>query len=98
MRKLCEANRGEDQVGLWLQLFALMVMSGLIFSRTPYGAAWGVEKYVHDVTGLAKYNWAKAVWRVLVKSLDEIQQKLARRDVSDVQMNGFTLLIQVWLM
>lgn len=33
MRKLCEANRGEGQVGLWLQLFAWMVMSGLFFSE-----------------------------------------------------------------
>jgi len=98
MRKLCEANRGEDQVGLWLQLFAWMVMSGLFFPRTPYGAAWGVEKYVHDVTGLGKYNWAEAVWRVVVESLDEMQQKLGRGDVSDVQMSGFTLLIQVWFM
>jgi len=40
MRKLCEANRGQEQVGLWLwlQLFAWMVISGLFFPRTPYGA------------------------------------------------------------
>ena len=59
-------------------------MSGLFFLRTPYGAAWGVDKYVEDVVGLGKYNWAEAVWRVLVESLDEMQQKLARGEVSDV--------------
>jgi len=35
------------------------------------------------------------VWRVLVESLDEMQNKLVRGEVSDVQMSGFTLLIQV---
>jgi len=49
-----------------------MVMSGLFFPTTPYGVAWGVEKYVEDVGSLGKYNWAEAVWRVLVESLDEI--------------------------
>jgi len=72
-----------------------MVMSGLFFPRTPYGVAWGVEKYVEDVASLGKYNFAEAVWRVLVESLDEMQNKLASGEVSDVQMSGFTLLIQV---
>ena len=67
MRKLCEANKAQEHVGLWLQLFAWMVMSGLFFPRTPYGAEWGVEKYVQDVGGLGKYNWTKAVWGVLVE-------------------------------
>ena len=61
IRKLCEANKAEEQVGLWLQLFVWMVMSGLFFLRTPYRAAWGVEKYVEDVGGLGKYNWVEAV-------------------------------------
>jgi len=39
MRKLCKANRAQEQKGLWLQLFAWMVISGLFFSRTPYEAA-----------------------------------------------------------
>jgi len=52
MRKLCEANRAHEQVRLWLQLFTWMVMSGLFFPGIPYGAAWGVEKYVQDVPGL----------------------------------------------
>ena len=43
MRKLCEANKAQEQVGLWLQLFVWMVMSEFFFPRTPYGAAWGWE-------------------------------------------------------
>ena len=53
---------------------------------------------MQDFAGLGKYNWAEVVWRVLVESLDEMQQKLAREDVSDVQMNGFALLIHVRLL
>ena len=44
----------------------------------------GVKKYVQDVTGLGIFDWAKAVWRLRVESLDEMQQKLARGDMSDV--------------
>ena len=73
-------------------------MSVLFFPKTPYGAAWGVEKYVQDFAGLGKYNWAEVVWRVLVESLDEMQQRLGRGDMSDMQMNDFTLLIQVCLL
>ena len=53
---------------------------------------------MQDVAGLGKYNWAELVWRVLVESLDEIQQRLGRGDMSDMQMNDFTLLIQVCLL
>jgi len=98
MRKLCEANKAQEQVGLWLQLFTWMVMSGLFFPRTPYRATWGLENYLEDVAGLGKYNWAEADWPVLMESLDEMQQKLTREEVSDVQMSGFTLLIQVCLL
>lgn len=51
-------------------------MSGLFFPHTPYGAAWGVQKYVEDVRGLSQCSWAEAVWRVLVESLEEMQKKL----------------------
>ena len=43
----------------------------------------GVKKYVQDVTGLGKFDWAEVV-RLLVESLDEMQQKLARGDMSNV--------------
>jgi len=92
---LCEANKGQDQLGLWLQLLAWMVISGLFFLRTPCGATWGVQKYVQDVEGLALYNWVEAVWDIFLESLEETQQNLEREDMSDVQMNGFTPLIQV---
>ena len=48
---------------------------------------------MEDVPSLGKYNWAEAVWQVLVESLDEMQQKLGSGEVSNVQMSGLTLLI-----
>ena len=38
----------------------------LSFSKDTVWSSMGVEKYVEDVAGLGKYNWAEAVWRVLV--------------------------------
>ena len=80
---------------------AVVCMDGnerIVFSKDTVRSSMGVEKYVEDVGGLGKYNWAEAVWGVLVESLDEMQQKLARGEVSNVQMSGFTLLIQVCLL
>ena len=49
---------------------------------------------MQDVRGLGEYAWAEAVWRVLVEAVEEMQRKLEGH-VSDVQMNGFSLLLQV---
>ena len=38
-RRLCKVKQDQHQVELWLKLFYWMVMSGLLFPRTPYGAA-----------------------------------------------------------
>ncbi|KAJ8437820.1 hypothetical protein Cgig2_013436 [Carnegiea gigantea] len=89
MKQLLDANNEPEKVELWLSLYAWMVMSGLMFPRTPYGAAWS------DVRGLGKYAWAEAVWCLLIEAVEEMQQKLEGH-VSDVQMNGFSLLLQVW--
>jgi len=48
-----------------------------------------------DVHGLGKYAWAEAMWHVLVESLEEMQNKLLHGEVSNVQINKFTLLILV---
>ena len=55
-------------------------MSRLFFPRTPYEAAWRVAKYVQDFGGLGKYNWAEAVGRVLVESLDDAAE-LGKRSI-----------------
>ena len=53
-----------------------------------------MKKYIEDVRELGEYAWIEAVWRVLIEAIEEIQRKL-EGPVSDVQMNGFSLLIQV---
>ncbi|KAJ8422652.1 hypothetical protein Cgig2_032400 [Carnegiea gigantea] len=44
--------------------------------------------------GKEQCSWAEAVWRFLFESLEEMQKKLCTGEVFDVQMNGFTQLIQ----
>ena len=94
MKKLLDANKEPKKLEMWLSLYAWRVMSGVMFPRTPYGTAWSVQKYMEDVRRMNEYAWAEAVWRVLVEAIEEIQRKL-EGSVSDVQMNGFSLLIRV---
>ncbi|KAJ8435109.1 hypothetical protein Cgig2_001984 [Carnegiea gigantea] len=82
--ELCEENAEEDRVGIWLRLYAFIVLSGVLFPRMPYGAAWSLLRYVDDVDGMGQYAWADAIW------------KLCRGPLSEVQLNGLCLLIQVW--
>ncbi|KAJ8427146.1 hypothetical protein Cgig2_005204 [Carnegiea gigantea] len=39
MKKLLDANKEPEKLGLWLSLYAWRVMSGVMFPKTPYGAA-----------------------------------------------------------
>ncbi|KAJ8423886.1 hypothetical protein Cgig2_002936 [Carnegiea gigantea] len=80
MKKLRQANRG------WAVAIIVgwMVMSGLFFPRTQYGAAWDVQKYIDYIGGLGQYLWAEVVQRVLVESLEEIQKKLYTEEVFHV--------------
>jgi len=94
MKKLMDANKEPEKLGLRLSLYAWRVMSGVMFPRIPYKAAWSVQKYMEDVHGMGEYAWAEAVWHILVEAIEEMQWKL-EGPVSDVQMNGFSLLIQV---
>ncbi|KAJ8422013.1 hypothetical protein Cgig2_021320 [Carnegiea gigantea] len=43
MKKLLDANKEPDKLGLWLILYSWIVMSGAMFLRTPYGAVWFYE-------------------------------------------------------
>ncbi|KAJ8434095.1 hypothetical protein Cgig2_005774 [Carnegiea gigantea] len=59
MKKLLDANKETEKLGMWLSLYAWRGMSGVMFPRTPYGAAWSVQKYMEDVCGMDEYAWAK---------------------------------------
>ncbi|KAJ8420167.1 hypothetical protein Cgig2_000257 [Carnegiea gigantea] len=95
MMELCDENAQEDGVGIWLRLYTFIVLSGVLFPRTPYGAAWSLLRYVDDVEGMGQYAWAEAVWQVVVDSIEDTQRKLCRGPLSEVQLNGLCLLIQV---
>ncbi|KAJ8424183.1 LOW QUALITY PROTEIN: hypothetical protein Cgig2_028308 [Carnegiea gigantea] len=68
---------------------------GVLFPCTPYGAAWSLLRYVDDVEGMGQYAWTEAVWQVVVDSIEDTQRKLCRGPLSEVQLNGLCLLIQV---
>ena len=94
MVNLCERYGAEEEVELWLKMYAWFVLSGVFFPRGVYVAAWELERYANDVGGMSKYAWAEAIWRYLVESLDDMQRRLANA-VSEIQFNGFSLLLQV---
>jgi len=89
---LCEQNDGEEQLQIWLKLYTWFVMSGMLFPRGVYVAAWELERYANDVEGLARYAWAEAVWRYPVDAIEDMQSRLSS-DVSQLQFNGFLLLL-----
>jgi len=61
MVALCDENNGNDKLGVWLRLYAFVVLSSVLFPRTPYGAVWSLLHYVEDIQGIGSYDWAKAV-------------------------------------
>ena len=95
MAELCEENSDDDRVGLWLQIYASMILSGLLFPRTPYLAASTLLHYVEDMNAMREYAWAEPVWHVLVETIENTQKKLSEGPLSEVQLNGFCVLIQV---
>ena len=73
IKKLLDANKEPEKLGLWLRLYAWMVMSGVMFPKISYGAAWSAEKYMDDVHGMGEYDWVKVVWHVLIEGVEEMQ-------------------------
>jgi len=73
MKKLLDANKEQEKLWLWLTLYAWMVMSGVMFPKISYGAAWSAEKYMDDVHGMGEYDWVKVVWHVLIEGVEEMQ-------------------------
>jgi len=94
---LCEEYSADDQVGVWIKMYAFMVFSGVLFPRTPYGAAWNVLQYVEEIDTSGEYAWAEAMWRMVVETIEDTQRKLFEGPISEVQLNGFSVHIQVIL-
>ena len=97
MMYLCEQNDGEEQLELWLKLYTWLVMSALLFPRGVYGAAWELDQYEDNVQGMSRYAWPKTVWRYLVDAIKDMQRMLTC-PVSQIQFNGFSLLLLVRLL
>ena len=60
--ELCKQNNTPERLGMFTKLYALLVMSGLLFPRTAGGAMWELIRMIEDVRGMAEYNWSQAVW------------------------------------
>ena len=58
---LCQQNNTPDRSGLFTKLYALLVMSGLLFPRTAGGVTWELIRMTEDVHEVAEYNWPQAV-------------------------------------
>lgn len=41
MVALCDENKGDDHICMWVKIYVFKVLSGVLFPRTPYGDAWG---------------------------------------------------------
>ena len=61
---------------IWLKLYAFIILSGVLFPRTPYGAAWSFLRYTDDVAGMCQYAWAEVIWRVVVDAIDDTKKKI----------------------
>ncbi|KAJ8428681.1 LOW QUALITY PROTEIN: hypothetical protein Cgig2_006355 [Carnegiea gigantea] len=85
MSELYEENAEKDRVGIWLRPYAFIILSGMFFPRTPYGAAWSLIQYANDVEGIGQYAWAEAIWRVVVDTIEDTQKKLCGGPLSEVQ-------------
>jgi len=50
-------------VGIWPdpRLYAFIILSGMFFPRTPYGAAWSPIQYTNDVEGIREYAWTETI-------------------------------------
>ncbi|KAJ8432891.1 LOW QUALITY PROTEIN: hypothetical protein Cgig2_014478 [Carnegiea gigantea] len=92
MVALCDENNTDDRVGVWVKIYAF---SGVLFPCTLYGVGWGMLHYTENIKQMRQYNWAEVVWRVVVATIEDTQKKLCAGPLSEVQLNGLSLLIQV---
>jgi len=53
-----------------------MILSGVLFPRMLYGASWSLLHYVEDIQGTGSYDWAEAVRRAVVETIEDTQKKL----------------------
>jgi len=50
------SNNTRDKVGMFTKLYALLVVSGLLFPRCAGGVVWDLISTVKNVKSMAEYN------------------------------------------
>ncbi|KAJ8423069.1 hypothetical protein Cgig2_009338 [Carnegiea gigantea] len=88
MASLAQEFNGEDQVGIFLRLYSWLVLSGVLFPWSLYGANWHMLGYADAPETLGQYAWAEAVWRDVVETMEDTQRKLYSGLLSKIQLNG----------
>ena len=91
--ELCRSHNSIHNVGIFREMYALLVLSGLFFLRRDGGVASNLIDMVDDVNGVADYNWSAVVWEFLVDTMEEMKKKM--RTTKNLQINGFPMILQV---
>ena len=91
--ELCKQNNTLERLGMFTKLYALLVMSGLLFPRTVVGLTWELIGMTEDVFGMAEYNWSQAVWSFPVEAIEEAKEKIPIK--KNLQIHGFIMILQV---
>ncbi|KAJ8435008.1 hypothetical protein Cgig2_013496 [Carnegiea gigantea] len=70
-------------------------VSNVLFPRSPYGANWHMLGYADVTETLGQYAWTEAMWRDVTQTLEDMQSKLGGGPLSEIQLNGLCVLIQI---
>ena len=68
---LCDENNRDDRVGISMKIYAFVVLSGVLFPCTPYGAAYGMLHYMENIQQIRQHNWAKAIWHDVMGKIED---------------------------
>ena len=74
---------------MFRKLYALLVLSGLLFPYSDEGVAWELIDMVDDIDWMVGYNWPAVVWQFLVDAINETTDKMRTR--KNLQINEFVL-------
>jgi len=84
--ELCRLDNSIESVGLFRKLYALLVLSGLLFLHYAEGVSWDLIDLVDDVDCMADYNWLAVIWQLLVDAIEEMKDKM--HTTKYLQING----------
>ena len=53
---LYDENNGDYRICMWVKIYAFVMLSGVLFPHTMYGAAWGMLHYTDNMQQMGQYN------------------------------------------